>query len=71
MPENPIPVAGVDDDEVAQSIRYLQHDRSRKRMLSVLAVVFVGCVAALAVYLAYSDTPEAAREIEAAQPGSR
>lgn len=71
MSENPRQVAGMDDDEVVQSIRYFQQDRSRRRILSVVGVVAVSIALAVSVYLAYSDTPEAAKVIEAAQPGPR
>jgi hypothetical protein len=58
----------VDDEEIVESIRHLQQERSTK-----LFVVVLGLVAALgaglaAVYLAYSDQPETLREVNAAEP---
>jgi hypothetical protein len=61
----------IDDDELAESIRQVQQERSTRLLLVVLGISAALAVGASAVYLAYSDQPDSVREIEAAQPGVR
>lgn len=51
----------VDDDEMANSLRVIQKDRSRKRTLVLSAMVGAVVLAGFAVYAAYSSTPDAAK----------
>lgn len=57
----------VTDDELANSLRVIQKDRSRKRTFVLGAMVAAVVVAGFAVYAAYSSTPDAAK-IPAAGP---
>ncbi|MCB9583681.1 MAG: hypothetical protein H6717_41995 [Polyangiaceae bacterium] len=52
------------DAEIAKSIRTIEHQRNTKRV-AVLAAVVLALIAGLAAtYLAYSDTPEAAKTLQ-------
>ncbi len=59
--------AFVDDPEMVNSLRTIQKDRSRKRALVLGSMVAFVVFGAVAVYAAYSSTPDAAK-IPAAGP---
>ena len=69
MPEEVPQIGGLDDEEMAQSIRYMAQERSRKRILSVVVLLGVVAVLATGVYLAYTDTPESAKGVEGGPGG--
>jgi hypothetical protein len=58
------------DAEIAQSVRYIQKQRTMRIIAVVLGLAAVLGIGALVVMAAYSDESESIRQIKAAQPES-
>lgn len=56
-----------EDDEVVQSIRYIQRQRNTKLVLAVVVLFGLLVLTAVFVGLAYSGGPEAAKSVPAQQ----
>jgi hypothetical protein len=55
------PAHAVDDGEIRESIRVLQHQRSMKMTLAIGGIIGGLLVLFLTTWLAYKDEPEAAK----------
>jgi hypothetical protein len=54
-----------ENDEVVQSIRYIRKQRTTKLILAVVALFGILVIGALFVALAYSEEPDAAKNLPA------
>ena len=58
------------DAEIAQSVRYIQKQRTMRTVAVVVGLAAVLGIGALVVMAAYSDESESIRQIKAAHPES-
>ena len=71
MEQFPPPEQSGSDDidrEIRESIRIIQSQRNTKRVAVLVGLVLALVVAGAAVYLAYADTPDAAKTTTSTNP---